>query len=63
MQKIDQPISWDELKVAVTNLTNDKAPGLNKVRPNYFKAINGDNLTRLPDLLDNYCLEKTDFDE
>ena len=26
MQEIDQPVSWDKLKAAVTKLTNNKAP-------------------------------------
>ena len=45
MHKLDQPMSWYELKVAVTKLTNNKAPGLNKVLMSAFKALDGDNLT------------------
>ena len=47
----------------MTKLTNDKAPGLNKVLPNDFKALNGDNLTNLLDFFNEYWLEKTDLDE
>ena len=56
-QEIYQPISWDELKAAVTNLTNDKAPGLNKLPHNAFKALNNDNLTHLLDFFNKYWLK------
>ena len=56
-----QPLSWDKLNSAVTNLTNDKAPGLNKVQPNDFKALNDDNLTHLIDFFNKYWQEETNF--
>ena len=46
----------------MTKLTNDKAPGINKVPPNSFKAFNDDNLTHLLDLFNKYWLEETEFD-
>ena len=57
MQKIVQPLSWDKLKSAVTKLTNDKVPGLNKVPTNAFKALNNDNLTHLLDFFNKYWLK------
>ena len=36
MDKLDQPISWDEIKKSTTKLVNDKAPGLNGVPLNAF---------------------------
>ena len=63
MQEIDQPISWDELKAVVINLTNDKILRLNKVPPNAFKAFNYNNISHLIDFFNKYWLEETDFDE
>ena len=45
MEELDHPISWDEIKKSTTNLENDKAPGLNGVLYNAFKAINDENIT------------------
>ena len=56
MKEIDKPISWDELKAEVKNLTNDKAQGLNKVPPNAFKALNNDNLNKLLNFYNKYWL-------
>ena len=58
MQEIYQPISWDELKAAVPKFTNNKAPGLNKVPSNSFKALNNENLTHFLDFFNKYCLVK-----
>ena len=63
MRKIAHTISLDEIKAAVTELTNDKMPGLNKVPLNSFKALKDDNLTHLLDFFNNYWLEKNFFDE
>ena len=57
MQEIDQPISWDELKAKVKFLTNNKAPGLNKLPPNSFKALNDGNLTHILDFFNKYWIE------
>ena len=45
MEKLYQPISWDEIKKSTTKLANDKAPGLNGVTPDSFKALDGENLS------------------
>ena len=47
MYKLDHPISWDEIKKATTKLANEKAPGLNGVPPNAFKALDDANLSWL----------------
>ena len=47
MDKLDHPISWDEINKATTKLSNDKAPGLNGVPPNVFKALDNTNLSWL----------------
>ena len=45
MDELDQPISWDEIKKSTTKLENDKAPGLNGVPHNAFKALDDANLS------------------
>ena len=40
MEELYLPISWDEIKKATTKLANNKAPGLNYILPNAFKALN-----------------------
>ena len=45
MEELDPRISWDEIKKSTTKLVNEKAPGINGVPPNVFKAINDKNLT------------------
>ena len=45
MEKIDQPISRDEIKKPNKKLANDKAPGLNGVPPNAFKALDDEKLS------------------
>ena len=47
MDKLDQPISRDEIKKSTTKLANDKEPGLNSVPPNAFKALDDANLSWL----------------
>ena len=39
MLELDNPINWEELTHVVIKLTNGKAPGLNKVPPDAFKAL------------------------
>ena len=45
MGELDTLISWEEIKKATTKLANDKAPELNGVPPNVFKAPNDENIT------------------
>ena len=47
IKEIDQPISWDELRAAVTKLKNDNLPGLKNLPLNSFKDLNNENLTQL----------------
>ena len=37
--ELDTPPEWAEFNTAVTELTSDKAPGLNNVPPNAFKSM------------------------
>ena len=45
MEELDHPISWDDIKTSTTKLSNNKAPVLNGVPPNAFKALNDVNLS------------------
>ena len=45
IDKLNHPISWNEIKKSTTKLSNDKAPGLNGVPPNEFKALDDANLS------------------
>ena len=47
---LDFDVSWDEFISAVNDLKNDKAPGLNGVPPNAFKAMDDQNLKKVYDL-------------
>jgi len=44
MKELDAPPKWNKLKKSITEITNDKAPGLNGVPPNAFKAISDKSL-------------------
>ena len=44
MSELDDEPTWAEFMTAVVELTNDKAPGLNNVPPNAFKAMDEDSL-------------------
>ena len=47
MDKLYQPISWDEINKSTTKLANYKAPVLNAVPHNTFKALDDTNLSWL----------------
>ena len=49
MLELNTLISWEEVKQAVTKLSNEKTPGLNDVTPNAFKALDNQNLLTLLD--------------
>ena len=63
MDELDQPISWDEIKKLTTNLANDKAPGLNVVPTNAFKALNDANLSCILLFYNQFWHSQADFDE
>ena len=44
VEELDKPISWSEIKKAIKMWANKKAPGLNDVLTNAFKALNDANL-------------------
>ena len=47
MSGLTNTISWYKLKKVITKLTNGKAPGLNAIPPDAFKALNIANLGTL----------------
>ena len=61
-EKLDPPISQDDIKKATTKLANDKAPGLNGVPPNSFKALNDENITWLLLFYNQLWRGQADFD-
>ena len=50
-QELDSPQEWEEFIISVVELTNDKAPVLNSVPPNAFKAMTAENLLHLFDFI------------
>ena len=63
MEELDQPISWDEIKKATTNLANDKSPGLNGVPHNAFKALDNANLSYILLFYNQFWHIQADFDK
>ena len=61
MEELDHPISWDEINKATNKLANDKAPGLNGVLPNVFKALNDENLTWIIPSYNQFWYGQSDF--
>ena len=51
MQELDSPLEWLEFIIAVVDLTNDKATGLNGVPPNALKVMTAENLLHLFDFI------------
>ena len=60
---INQPIEWDEIKLAVKTLANGKSPGLNDVPPDAFKALSNQNLGPLHSFFNAYWRGEIDFSE
>ena len=59
--ELESTPEWAELIIAVVELTNDKSPGLNNVPPNAFKAMTGENLLHLFDLIVKFWEDRLDF--
>ena len=63
MNELDVPPSWKEFTVAVKDLTNDKATGLNGVPPNAFKAMSPENLKFHFNFILEFWNDNMDFEE
>ena len=63
MDELDQPISQDEINKPTKKLANDKAPGINGVPPNSFKALDDENLSWLLLFYNQLWHIQADFDK
>ena len=63
MYKLSQNTSWDEIKKATTKLANDKAPGLNGVPHNSFKALDDANFSWFLYFYNQLLHSQAEFDE
>ena len=61
--ELDTPVTWTELRSAISKLSNGKAPGLNDVPPDAYKALSDGNLLSLLTFFNEYWEGKTDFQE
>ena len=60
---IDHSIKWEEIKLAIAKLANEKSPGLNDVPPDAFKALSNQNIDILLTFYNTYWKGNIDFDE
>ena len=63
MQELDSPPECSEFIIAVVELTNNKAPGLNGVLTNVFKAMTAQNLLHLFDFILELWEDRLNFVE
>ena len=63
LREIDLPPSWSEFICAITELTNNKSPGLNGIPPNAFKSMNEENLQHHFDFITEFWEYRVDFVE
>ena len=63
LTELDLPTDWEELLITVTEITNDKATGLNNAPPNAFKAMTPENLLHLFDFTIEFWEDRLDFTE
>ena len=61
--KINALIAYEEITQAVTKLSNRKSPGLNKVPPGAFKALDKQYLLTWLDFFNTFWREEIDFDK
>ena len=62
MEEIYHTISWDEIKTT-TKLANNKAPELNVVSSNAFKALDDINISCILIFYNQFCNSQADFGE
>ena len=51
---IDHYIMWEDIKLAITKLANEKSPGLNDVPTDVFKALSNRNIDILLNFYNAY---------
>ena len=59
---IDHSIQWEEIKLAIAKLANEKSPGLNDVPPDAFKALSKQTIDILLNLYNAYWKGDIDFE-
>ena len=60
---IDHSIKWEEIKLLIAKLANEKSPGLNNIPPDAFKAPSNQNIDILLDLCNAYWNGDIEFDK
>ena len=62
MHEIDEQITWDEFKKAITKLKSNKSLGLNIVPSNVFETIHGENFLLIFNFVKDFWDMNTYFD-
>ena len=57
------PPSWAKFICAITELTNNKPPGLNGITPNTFKSMNKENFQHHFDFMTDFRKGNVEFEE
>ena len=60
---IDRSITWEEIKLAIAKLGNEKSPSLNDVPLDSFKALSNQNIDILLNFYNTYWKGNIDFDK
>ena len=63
MRELDVTPFWSEFNIAIIELTNNKAPGLNGIPPNTFKSMNKENLRHHFYFITEFREDQIDFEE
>ena len=61
LKELGLPTEWEEFIIVVTDLTNDKDPGLSNAPPNTFKVATTENLLHLFDFIIEFWEDRLDF--
>ena len=59
----DHSIKWEEIKLAITKLANEKSSGLNDVPPDALKSLSNRNIDILLNFYNAYWKGNIDFDD
>ena len=61
LTELDIPPEWTDFTISVTELTNDKTPGLWNAPPNAFKVMTPENLLHLLDFIIKFWEDRLGF--
>ena len=59
--ELGEQITWKEFLKAITNLKNDKAPGVTGVPPNAFTCLDGEHKRTVFQYINDFWDEKADY--